>query len=203
MSKELEALNGLFDLIHCQESFEKAQKYFDIIEEALHRLESIDNAEPSEALECLEDIYRNGVFISEVSFEKQHPTNISPETNKSISVQCDTIKQALINAQREHKALDLLMQELDCKDFADLRKYARCGYEKINKNYLKWEDLEFEDFPKEIEVRIGDNICKLEYKVSWLGNKTVILMGNNKTRLQLFENEKQFFNNLHLERVEE
>ena len=128
MSKELEALNGLFDLIHCQESFEKAQKYFDIIEEALHRLESIDNAEPSEALECLEDIYRNGVFISEVSFEKQHPTNISPETNKSISVQCDTIKQALINAQREHKALDLLMQELDCKDFADLRKYARCGY---------------------------------------------------------------------------
>ena len=202
MSKELEALNGLFDLIHCQESFEKAQKYFDIIEEALHRLESIDNAEPSEALKSLEDIYRNAVFISEVSFEKQHPTNISPETNKSISVQCDTIKQALLKAQREHKALDLLMQELDCKDFADLRKYARCGYEKINKNYLKWEDLEFEDFPKEIEVRIGDNICKLEYKVSWLGNKTVILMGNNKTRLQLFENEKQFFNNLHLERVE-
>ena len=28
MSEEyLEALNGLFDLVHCQDSFEKAQKY--------------------------------------------------------------------------------------------------------------------------------------------------------------------------------
>lgn len=35
MSKELEALNGLFDLIHCQDSFGKAQEYFDIIEEGL------------------------------------------------------------------------------------------------------------------------------------------------------------------------
>lgn len=35
MSKELEALNGLFDLIHCQDSFGKAQEYFDIVEEGL------------------------------------------------------------------------------------------------------------------------------------------------------------------------
>ena len=35
MSKELEALNGLFDLIRCQDSFGKAQEYFDIVEEGL------------------------------------------------------------------------------------------------------------------------------------------------------------------------
>ena len=202
MSKELEALNGLFDLIHCQESFEKAQKYFDIIEEALQRLESIDNAEPSEALECLEDIYRNGVFISEVSFEKQHPTNISPETNKSISVQCDTIKQALINAQREHKALDLLMQELDCKDFAELRKYARCGYEKINKKYLKWEDLEFEHNPKIIDVKMSGNKYKLVVGYNVVG-KNLAILRDGKKEYYFLECDKQFFNDLHLERVEE
>lgn len=31
--------------------------------------------------------------------------------------------------EKKLKALDLLMQELDCKDFAELRKYARCGYQ--------------------------------------------------------------------------
>lgn len=44
MSKELEALESLFDLVTCQGSFEKAQKYFYIIEEALQHLEAIDNA---------------------------------------------------------------------------------------------------------------------------------------------------------------
>lgn len=57
MIKEyLEALNGLFDLVHCQDSFEKAQKYFDIVEEGLQRLESIDTAEPSEAIKHMEFI---------------------------------------------------------------------------------------------------------------------------------------------------
>ena len=31
--------------------------------------------------------------------------------------------------EKKLKSLDLLMQELDCKDFAELRKYARCGYQ--------------------------------------------------------------------------
>lgn len=58
MSKEyIQALNGLFDLVHCQDSFEKAQKYFDIVEDGLQRLEAIDNSNPSEALkETLRDI---------------------------------------------------------------------------------------------------------------------------------------------------
>lgn len=43
MSKEyLEALDGLFDLVTCQGSFEKAQKFYYIIEEALQRLEAIE-----------------------------------------------------------------------------------------------------------------------------------------------------------------
>ena len=65
MIKEyLEALNGLFDLVHCQDSFEKAQRYFDIVEEALQRLEAIENTEPSEAMKHLD-------FICKILKEKR------------------------------------------------------------------------------------------------------------------------------------
>jgi len=75
------------------------------------RLESIDNVKPSEALERLEDIYRNGVFISNYdALGKQHPTNISPETNKSISEQCNTIKQYVLKAQENEKILSIIKE---------------------------------------------------------------------------------------------
>lgn len=83
------------------------------IKQALHRLESIDNANPSEAL------------------------NVLKATEKYTGIDLTVVKNALLKAQKEHKALDLLMQELDCKDFADLRKYARCGYDKMNEKLIQ------------------------------------------------------------------
>lgn len=120
MSKEyIQALDDLFGLVAFRGSFEKAQKYFDIIEEALNRLESIDNAKPSKALECLENICKilkeKAVIDVKWVFKEDY----------------NTIKQALLKAQKEHNSTNLLMQELGCKDFAELRKYARCGYEKL------------------------------------------------------------------------
>lgn len=94
MSKELEALEGMFDLITSQQSFEEAQKCYYIIEEALERLEAFDNANPSEALECLEimyDLYCAGYGINDERFK--------------------TIKQALIQAEKdkeEIKRLDII-----------------------------------------------------------------------------------------------
>jgi len=142
-----------------------------VIEQSLQRLESIDNAEPSEALECLEDIYRNGVFISKVSFREQHPTNISPETNKSISVQCNTIKQSLLKAQEP-------------------------------KHYLKWEDLEFNHTPKMIDVKMNGNKYKLVVGYNVAG-KNLAILRDNKKEYYFLEYDKQFFNDLHLEMVEE
>lgn len=191
MSKEyLEALNGLFDLVHCQDSFEKAQKYFDIIEEALKRLESIDNANSSEALECLEKLE-----LLTCDFE-WYKDNIN------------TIKQALIKAEKEHKALDLLMQELDCKDFAELRKYARCGYERLNNKYLKWEDLEFKEEEQWLKVKMGDNFYRIEWCNDDFGANVVSFYKYITKDYLVYcacikENGKQFFNDLHLERVEE
>ena len=101
MNKEyLEALNGLFDLVHCQDSFEKAQKYFDIIEQALNRLESIDNAEPSEALKCLERIGAEKLARGELI---RNDDKVEPYLN--------TIKQALLKSQeQEAKFLDNLQR---------------------------------------------------------------------------------------------
>ena len=97
-----------------------------LVDEALKRLESIDNANPSEALECLERIEADLVGLPKHVTEYD---DIFDSYLEDIWDSIDTIKQALLKAQ-EHNSVNLLMQELDCKDFADLRKYARCGYEK-------------------------------------------------------------------------
>ena len=115
-----------------------------------------------------------------------------------------TVENALIKAEKEHNSINLLMQELDCKDFADLRKYARCGYEKLNKQYLKWEDLEFkEDNEAKIKVRMGEHIYDL-----WYGSyKTGYGTFKQKCSLAGYEFDEDYdidiFNDLHLERVEE
>ena len=92
-----------------------------------------DNAEPSEALEAVKQIeFYVGTIIG-LKFVKGD--NVFSEAKKQdyeiFERKCNIIKQALLK-QQEHNSVNLLMQELDCKDFADLRKYARCGYEKLN-----------------------------------------------------------------------
>lgn len=183
MSKELEALNKIqhdFGQLKGQELVSCYETIFN----ALKRLESIDNAEPSEALECLENIW------CDIS------TNYVNEYA--------TIKQALLNAQ-EPNSTSLLMQELDCKDFADLRKYARCGYEKLNKQYLKWEDLEFDNnasVKKHLKVKLGDNIYKAYYHYCFILNSELFCIENDNENLNIYITNKQFFNDLHLEVVE-
>ena len=60
------------------------------VEKALHRLESIDNAEPSEALECL--MYLKAEF-------RDYPSAFN------------SIKNALLKAQKEHKALEIIKEK--------------------------------------------------------------------------------------------
>lgn len=202
MSKEyLEALNDLFDLVTCQESFEKAQKYFDIIEEALKRLESIDNANPSEALECVERLDKMEFHRSIETYVSEIDSDISETQYLGNTDEFYTIKQALLKAQKEHNSTNLLMQELECKDFAELRKYARCGYEKINKKYLKWEDLEKD---RTYKVLLNGNQYELrkwyddyEYHCDY-----ITLQKNPTVGIFIYEWNKETFNDLHLERVE-
>ena len=184
----------------------------DLVIKALQRLESIDNSNPSEALECVDKIlgYFGKAQIETMTLSK-----------------CDvlTIKQALLKAQKERKALDLLMQELDCKDFADLRKYARCGYQFRNakganydniiideaqepKQYLKWEDLEFKEKTQKMKVKMGNNLYRIAWYNDGSGANIVFIykyVTNDYLEYCTFitDYNQQFFNDLHLEVVEE
>lgn len=89
MSKEyLEALENLkqqaIAFEHGELAIKVANGNYTTLKEALQRLEAIDNANPSEALECLEEMY-------EVSCDSR-----KPEYNLY-----ETIKQALLKAQEQ------------------------------------------------------------------------------------------------------
>ena len=93
MSKEyLEAFevirNKFIDLFH------EDIPDFDIVDNALNRLESIDNSEPSEALECLERIGAEKLARGELI---RNDDKVEPYLN--------TIKQALLKAQGQNEVI--------------------------------------------------------------------------------------------------
>ena len=136
-----------------------------VIEQALKRLEAIDNANPSEAWKI---VYNNfDYLISDVGIENDD-VNICLKTIKE---QLPTIKQALLKAQEP-------------------------------KQYLKWEDLEFNHTPKMIDVKMNDNKYKLVVGYNVAG-KNLAILRDGKNEYYFLEYDKQFFNDLHLERVEE
>lgn len=73
---------------------------FESLEKDLERLEQIDNAKPSEALECLENLEKEKEF-DVVSQNFDYHYLMSKD-------QVDIIKQALIKAQEQDKILELL-----------------------------------------------------------------------------------------------
>ena len=100
-------------ILYLGKHYEKVILPLEEYQKMCNRLESIDNAEPSEALECLEYIksqspicYDNdGKFYE---FEKEF----------------DTIKQALLKAQKDRKALEIIKEkrvnvDLFWNDFVD------------------------------------------------------------------------------------
>ncbi len=109
MSKEyLEALQfivneALFSEF-TKETNIKVRECNDIVRQALKRLESIDNANPSEALKKYETIYDLALAYCE-----EH----NPEIIRSVlETRNDTIKQALLKAQEKHlkdKAFELII----------------------------------------------------------------------------------------------
>ena len=162
MSKEyLEALNRLY----CEGNLEQHKKDYEFLKKALNRLESIDNANPSEALECLERIGAEKLARGELI---RNDDKVEPYLN--------TIKQALLKAQEP-------------------------------KQYLKWEDLDFTIERQFIKVKLNNTEYILKYYVSVLNEEMIEILGANKSFIiglsHTCINDKQFFNDLHLERVEE
>lgn len=109
MSKESEEIKnivvihfGALGFLNPSEN-EQILKDRDKVLNALQRLEAIDNAEPSEALECLHTIAFNTQFIAGMNFG-----------NELI-----TIKQALLKAQEQEKVLKIINEK--CVDMFNLK----------------------------------------------------------------------------------
>lgn len=107
-------------------------------------ISDIDNANPSEALECLEKVsdYLNNVYDYKEIIE---------EVRKDIN----TIKQALIKAEKEHKVLEIIKEKrVDMWHLVDLLEQtyemylAFCKSEKYEEDYILTEE-EF-DLLKEV-----------------------------------------------------
>ena len=134
------------------------------IEQALQRLESIENANPSEALECLEEL------------------------GEMYYVEADNLEESVITYANE------------CDWFNTIKNCILKAQEP--KKYLKWEDLEFEHTPKYIDVKMNGNKYKLVVGYNGAG-KNLVILRNDKQPYYFLKYDKQFFNDLHLERVEE
>lgn len=88
-----------------------------LVDEALERLESIDNSNPSEALECLEKL--KGMEISSMPFSDEYGTQevdlndirkVGSQLNTDFREYTATIKQALLKAQEQEKENELLKE---------------------------------------------------------------------------------------------
>ena len=197
MTKELEALevirNKFIDFFH------EDIPDFDIVEQALQRLETIDNANPSEALKCLEGLNcglkdDKAIHITLGYFEKAYPT-IKQALLKTQEQEEDIIhyKGTVANLRRDNA----LLKELNAK----LRQKAQ-----EPKQYLKWEDLEFTSEDQTIKVKMGDTVYKILYR-RCDGIEEVQLLSEDEKLLVLnligkYKDNIQVFNDLHLERVE-
>lgn len=136
-----------------------------------------------EYLEAFETIYNNfDYLISDVVIENDD-VNICLKTIKE---QLPTIKQALLKAQELPEPF---------KTGVDI------GVIKP-KHYLKWEDLKFNHTPKMTDVKMSGNKYKLVVGYNVAG-KNLAILRKDKKQYYFLEADKQFFNDLHLERVEE
>ena len=124
MSKEyIEALDWLEEKCYVESpQAEKFEECCKIIRQFLHRLESIDNANPSEALECLEKL--KGMEISSMPFSDEYGTQevdlndirkVGSQLNTDFREYTATIEQALLKAQKEHKALEIIKKHFNIK----------------------------------------------------------------------------------------
>lgn len=118
MSKEIDPIEALDKLLDGYSRGMVGRSYYDIVREALQRLEAIEKSEPSEALKELDGIE----YVVDV-LKVNHKIGSRDIANQEIKEMVDrlnyripTIKQALLNAEKEHKALDIIKPYLRLSD---------------------------------------------------------------------------------------
>ena len=117
MSKELEPIEALDKLLDGYSRGMVVRSYYDIVREALQRLEAIEKSEPSEALKELDGIE----YVVDV-LKVNHKIGSRDIANQEIKEMVDrlnyripTIKQALLKAEKDEKII------LGIEDYLNLR----------------------------------------------------------------------------------
>ena len=113
MSKELEALIYVWYHYYTKEldqyEVDEIEKNLNVVQDGLKRLESIDNAEPSKALEL-------------VGYLQDHHLNAIPYYDW-----LNDIEKYILKAQKEHKALEVIKEIIDF-DLAEIGGRKVCIY---------------------------------------------------------------------------
>ena len=131
MTKEyLEAFRGFKNGMITDNAICITKSYFEnkfpIIEQALQRLEAIDNANPSEALKELKILY-----------DEIHPIdNIG-----ILNIHFNNIEQSLIKSQEQEKVLEIIFEKN-----VDVWQLKQCDFERYN----FWIRVYWSDFRKEL-----------------------------------------------------
>ena len=112
MSKALEAFMDILGILSAVTGcdVDTDSEHIKIVKQSLKRLEAIDNANPSETLNCLEDLY-----CEPVDYRSNDKAN-----------DYETIKQALLNAEKDEKIIlgieDYLNRRIKAEPLEDVRK---------------------------------------------------------------------------------
>ncbi len=143
MSKEyLEALKELCEFVnYCDEANEDVG----VIEEALQRLESIDNSNPSEALEDLENMVDTFLVENKNKIEFNKVNNYDCELLEERRKDLESYKQALLKAQEQAKVLEIIKKKN--VNITSLKAYDLEEYNMVYENKLTQEEF---DLLKEI-----------------------------------------------------
>lgn len=148
MSKELEALENfvrtsVWNDNEFHEIWDNGNYDLEIVKEALQRLESIDNANSSEALEIL---YNNAKLDRDRIEEGGIVTYAEEiEHNEAIKPYYDTIKQALLKAQEQEKVLKII-KEKRVNMLALIHSIRFENLEYYNDGCFDWDELTQEEF---------------------------------------------------------
>lgn len=139
----LEAFKNLKqELYYSPNQLPDIDKWHENIEQALQRLEAIDNANPSEALKCLKYLYEDAKIES--GWVQKHCITYAEEFehNDRIKPYYENIKQALLKAQEQEKALKIIKKKrvdvyalviaYDLEDYNNMIKHT---YELTQKEY--------------------------------------------------------------------
>ena len=128
MNKELEPIEALDKLLDGYSRGMVGRSYYDIVREALQRLEAIEKSEPSEALKELDGIE----YVVDV-LKVNHKIGSRDIANQEIKEMVDrlnyripTIKQSLLKAEKDEKIIlgieDYLNLRIKVEPLGDVRK---------------------------------------------------------------------------------